>query len=121
MKKKIGDRIRKIRESKDFTQENMADELGITFGAYSKIERGETDPNTSRLEQIAAILKVNVTDFFEYRSPSVQVAEDIKQYGFAAKEEVESLTKLVQSLAREIEKMRQELSHLSIRKARKVK
>jgi transcriptional regulator with XRE-family HTH domain len=39
VKKVIGTRIRKLRESKDYTQENMAAELEITAGAYA-IERG---------------------------------------------------------------------------------
>lgn len=120
MKKNIGDRIRKIRESMELTQENMADELGITFGAYSKIERGQTDPNTTRLMQIAKILKVNVTEFFEEKAGAL-AAEEMMNYGFAAKEDVEILTKLVQSLAKEIEQMKQQLARQSKEKPKKIK
>lgn len=65
MKKTIGYRIRKLREQKDYSQGNMATELGITPGAYAKIERGETDPSATRLMQIANILEVDVTTFFK--------------------------------------------------------
>ncbi|MFX6803654.1 helix-turn-helix transcriptional regulator, partial [Acinetobacter baumannii] len=51
MKESIGYRIRKLREQKDYTQDNMGAELGITPGAYAKIERDETDPSASRLIQ----------------------------------------------------------------------
>lgn len=64
MKKTIGYRIRKLREQKDYSQGNMAAELGITPGAYAKIERGETDPSVTRLIQIAGILEVDVASFF---------------------------------------------------------
>lgn len=65
MKKTIGYRIRKLREQKDYSQGNMATELGITPGAYAKIERGETDPSATRLLQIASILEVDVATFFK--------------------------------------------------------
>lgn len=104
--KKVGDRIRKIRVSKDYSQENMADELKITTSAYSKIERGMTDANASRLIQIAKVLDVNVADFFS--DPSA-FKEDTGKYGYATREEVENLGRLVSILAKEIEKLREEL------------
>jgi len=69
--KEVGHRIRKIREAKDLNQQNMADKLEITAGAYAKIERGETDPSISRLFQIAAILKTDVVSFIKDATPSV--------------------------------------------------
>ncbi|HMG67749.1 MAG TPA: helix-turn-helix transcriptional regulator, partial [Chitinophagaceae bacterium] len=74
MKNNVGYRIKKLREARDFSRGQVAQELGITPGAYYKIERGETDPSVGRLEQIAAILKVNITDFFT--DPQVQVTVD---------------------------------------------
>ena len=107
MKKAVGEKIRRIRESKGFSRETVADEIGITHGAYSKIERGESDPNTQRLEQIAKILKVSVTDFFEDAATSFK--EDSGKYGYATKTEVENLGKLVNTILKEIEKLRDEL------------
>jgi len=69
--KEVGHRIRKIREAKDLNQQNMADKLNITAGAYAKIERGETDPSISRLFQIAAILKTDVVSFIKDATASV--------------------------------------------------
>ena len=63
--KEVGHRIRKIREAKDFNQQNMADKLGITAGAYAKIERGETDPSISRLFEIAEVLKVDIISLIQ--------------------------------------------------------
>jgi transcriptional regulator with XRE-family HTH domain len=55
---KIGDRIRVCRAEKKLSQENVAQELGISVTAYSKIERGQTNVSIGRLEQIATCLDV---------------------------------------------------------------
>ncbi len=121
MIKKIGERISRLRKTKGFTQANMAEELGITTSSYSKIERGDTDANTSRLSQIAKILEVNISDFFEEKPVHQLAADEIKNYGFAPKEDVEHLTKLVQSIAKEMEKMREEIAKLNSAKGKKKK
>jgi transcriptional regulator with XRE-family HTH domain len=45
-------KIKLIRSLKSWTQEEVANKLGITTHSYAKIERGETDVNFSRLQQI---------------------------------------------------------------------
>ena len=55
---KLGYKIRKIRESKDFTQEYMAQQLNISQNVYSKLERGEVKITTDRLTMISEILQV---------------------------------------------------------------
>lgn len=51
--------IRKIRESKGFTQDYLAMKLAISQNAYSKIELGYTKITVERLFQIARILEVD--------------------------------------------------------------
>ncbi len=58
----VAARIRSIRKGKDFTQEYMATKLGITPGAYAKMERGETDPSLTRLKEIAVIFKTTLNE-----------------------------------------------------------
>jgi transcriptional regulator with XRE-family HTH domain len=55
---KIGDRIRVCRVERKLSQENVANEIGISITAYSKIERGLTNVSIGRLEQIATCLNV---------------------------------------------------------------
>jgi transcriptional regulator with XRE-family HTH domain len=45
---------------KKLTQENIANDLGISVTAYSKIERGKTNISITRMEQIAEALDVNI-------------------------------------------------------------
>lgn len=62
----VAHKIKKLRELKNLTQEYMADELGITQGAYSKIENGETDLSLSKLDKIAEILGVSAKEIVNF-------------------------------------------------------
>ncbi len=100
MKTTLGQKIRKIRQARDFTQDNMAYELGITKGAYSKIEREESNISIKRLEEIAKVLGVEVADFFKETKAGVEDSQ--KNYGFATKGDVEEIVKMIQELAKEV-------------------
>jgi transcriptional regulator with XRE-family HTH domain len=54
----LGQKIKKLRELKNFTQSHIASELGITQSAYSKMELGETEVSYSKLEKIAEVLGI---------------------------------------------------------------
>jgi transcriptional regulator with XRE-family HTH domain len=62
--KSIGKNIRTLRHQRGWSQEDVANRLGISIPAFSKIETGVTDINLSRLEQIANIYEVNVVQLF---------------------------------------------------------
>lgn len=63
---KIGDKIRSLRTIKGYSQENMADLLGISSVAYGDIERSKTDVSHSRLEQIAKALDIELITLLSY-------------------------------------------------------
>lgn len=58
--------IRRIRESKDYTQDYLAVKLNISQNAYSKIELGYTKITVERLFQIAQILEVDPVDLINF-------------------------------------------------------
>lgn len=62
MRDELSEKIRLIRLSKNLSQQNIADELGITVFAYSNMERGVTEITIQRLKKIAQILQVNLND-----------------------------------------------------------
>jgi len=57
----IARNIKQIRELKSYTQDYMAQELGISQSAYVKIEQGTTTLKIDRLQQIADILEVDLS------------------------------------------------------------
>ncbi len=55
-------KIRKERENKDFSQDYLAEKLGITQKAYSKIETGETNLSLERIKIITEILEMDLIE-----------------------------------------------------------
>jgi transcriptional regulator with XRE-family HTH domain len=123
VKDTIGQKIRRIRNSKDLTQDNMAYELGITKSAYSKIERGETSITINRLYEIANILEVDITDFFGPSTSSHKAEDSQKNYGFATKGDIEEIVKVIEKLAKEVSVLKAglEIDRKKISKRRKRK
>ena len=66
LEKIIGNKIRSLRVLKELSQENVAEMLNISVTAYSKIERGETDVQLSRLNQIANVFKVSIEEILNF-------------------------------------------------------
>lgn len=62
----IGQKIRKIRELKGFSQEYVANKLELTQKAYSNIENGKTKLDFDRLEAISKILEVEVMNILSF-------------------------------------------------------
>ncbi|MGK6317455.1 helix-turn-helix domain-containing protein [Neorhizobium sp. DT-125] len=61
----VGSRIRLRRTTLKISQEKLADGLGITFQQVQKYEKGTNRVGASRLQQIATILNVSASYFFE--------------------------------------------------------
>ncbi|WP_234737048.1 helix-turn-helix domain-containing protein [Tellurirhabdus bombi] len=68
----IGAQIRQLRQQKGYSQENMADILGISTTAYGDIERGKTDLTLSRLQQISIALGTNMQELLGEALPQPQ-------------------------------------------------
>ena len=75
--KLVGDNIRLKRVLLGLSQASVAEELGITSQQVQKYEKGANRIGASRLEQIAKILKVTPTFFFQ----------DLKTVGKSEQEE----------------------------------
>ncbi|PWN70072.1 XRE family transcriptional regulator [Chryseobacterium phosphatilyticum] len=60
--KVCGQNIRKIRRSRDLTQEYMAFEMGISQKAYSDIENSKVKINLEILTKISDILDIKPSD-----------------------------------------------------------
>ncbi|PKP18232.1 MAG: hypothetical protein CVU07_02425 [Bacteroidetes bacterium HGW-Bacteroidetes-23] len=58
MNKNIGQKIRKVRELKGFTQEYMANKLAISQRAYSKMENNETKLDWEKIELVSSVLGI---------------------------------------------------------------
>jgi transcriptional regulator with XRE-family HTH domain len=61
----VGNRVRARRLMLDMSQTELGDALGITFQQVQKYEKGANRIGASRLQNIADVLQVPITFFFE--------------------------------------------------------
>jgi transcriptional regulator with XRE-family HTH domain len=69
-----GQKLRIIREFRNYSQEHIANRLGISQNAYSRIENNQTKVTTDRLRQLAAILGVPPEDLLSDKDPVIHFA-----------------------------------------------
>ena len=67
----INQNLRKLRESNSFTQQQLADYLGINRSAYSNYELGERQPPLEVLEKAANLFGCELSLFFEENPQAV--------------------------------------------------
>src|SRR5476651_133612 len=70
--KSVGRNIRTLRHQRSWSQEDIANRLGISIPAFSKIETGVTDINLSRLEQIAKIYEISVVNLITLEEEHIE-------------------------------------------------
>lgn len=67
-KEKFGNYIRRIREEKQMSREELAEALYVTVDAVCKWETGKRYPDFDRVTDLADTLGVTVQDIFENSS-----------------------------------------------------
>lgn len=98
----VGEVLRQRRKLAGYTQERLADSIGLTFQQIQKYEMGRNRVSASRLYQFARILETPVSVFFEgynddsAANASVSVAEN-KQASFQGKDDYDEESDVMKS------------------------
>lgn len=74
MNKQLGSRIKALRNAKSYTQEYVADKLGISRQKYARIENGSNSITLDILTKIAGLLDVTVGDITRVLDETPEVA-----------------------------------------------
>lgn len=61
----LGKRLKTLRENRELSQENLADELKVSQSAYSKWESGQTDISYQTLCKIAEFYGTTMSELLE--------------------------------------------------------
>jgi transcriptional regulator with XRE-family HTH domain len=74
----IGEKIREYRRRKDFTQAELAEQVGINKQNISRYESGKSEPRKSTLQKLADALEVSTDELLGLREASAdnQVPQD---------------------------------------------
>lgn len=105
-------KIKQIRELKNFTQEYMAQKLGLSTRAYSKIETGETQLTINRLNEISAILEVQPMEVLGF--------DDKKVFNFYNSNDINNVKnmnmpeKLIQQYEETIQSLKEQIQLLKL-------
>ena len=67
--KQIAMRIEDLRESSDYTVEQMAEMLSVSVDEYRKYENGEADMSISFLVKLSEVLNVDMTELLTGQAP----------------------------------------------------
>ena len=81
--KTLGEKFRILRQKKGVNQKAMAELLDISIPAYSKLETSITDPNFSRINQIAEVHNLTLRELLdvgeEGPNEEVKLIEQLKE------------------------------------------
>lgn len=119
----IGEKVRKVRELKQLSQEEMAHKLHMTPNNYAKLERGEIKMRVERLEQIANIFNMDAGDLLSLDKKNFIYIIDNEIGNLSANNDMynfQDLTeilaqkdKLIEQQAQQIEQQAQQIKFLS--------
>jgi GTP pyrophosphokinase len=73
----IGSNLKNLREERDFTQDQVAEALGVSFQAVSSWERDEYKPDTDKLIRLAEFYDVSVSAIAEERQKAFKTKDAI--------------------------------------------
>ena len=87
---KIGNLIKELRKEKNYTQEQLAEKLGVTNKAVSKWETGRGMPDLAIIQELSKILGITVSTLLngeENKEEEViikllKIIENLKQFYF---------------------------------------
>jgi len=82
--KKLGKKIKQIRNSLGLSQMDLAEKIGVSFQQIQKYEKGATKISVLRLQQISEALGIPIFSFFE-TSATPTVSESQISYSTSAK------------------------------------
>ena len=83
----ISANIKKYRELKGFTREDIAGELDMSVSGYSKIERGEIDITIPKLQRISDVLGVSTSDMLNLDVTNIfNISNNQQVQGLGSKE-----------------------------------
>jgi transcriptional regulator with XRE-family HTH domain len=74
----IGAKLQRVRMRANEKQSNIAEAMNVSSTTYSKHEHGKVDFTVTKLKQIAAYFRVNLSDFLDEGIEIPRLLKDLK-------------------------------------------
>ncbi len=101
IKKQLGSKIKRLRQKKGYTQEQLAEKMGIATRTLSGIEIGENFVTAETLEKVFDVLEVSGSELFAFdhlKSQEELIEEIVSDlYNIKDREKIETIYKIVKA------------------------
>lgn len=105
IKKQLGAKIKRLRQNRGLTQEQLAEKIDIATRTLCGIENGENFLTAETLEKIMAILKVSSSELFafDHLKPQEELIDEIVNdlHNIKDREKIETIYKLIKATINE--------------------
>lgn len=105
IKKQLGSKIKRIRQKRGLTQEQLAEQIGIATRTLSGIEIGENFVTAETLEKVFDVLKISSSELFAFdhirpkEELIKEIVSDIKNLD--DREKIETIYKIIKATINE--------------------
>lgn len=83
MTNNVAEKIKRLRKSKGFSQDDMAERMHISQSAYARIESGESHSWAAHIEKLSEILEVKPEDFLTDETNNLEQENTDQKGGMA--------------------------------------
>lgn len=118
MTNNVAEKIKRLRKSKGFSQEDMAEKLHISQSAYARIESGESHSWAAHIEKLSEIFEVKPENFLTDETNNLE-QENTEQKGGMAFQFVGTINtinslseKLIEQYEERIEELKEKIKEL---------
>ncbi len=110
MNRTVGAKIRHLRKTRGYSQEEVAEKLNISQSAYARIENGESQSWASHIEQLSTIFDVKPKSFLSKQKESSPIKKQKNK--LQLQDTLIALDEVYQKLIEQYEKRLQEKDEL---------
>ncbi len=98
----LKDKIKELRKSHKYSQQDLADLLGVSRQSVSKWEKGESNPDLAKIMQMSKTFNVSFDEFLADKDPEEEEAASAKERSAEAKREETAKKRIAEQIREEI-------------------
>lgn len=106
----VNEKVRFLREAQGWSQEEMAEKVGLSVHGYAKIERGETQLNIPRLRQICEVLNYDLLELMALGEKNIVYFQESGN-NTGNNNSINIINPTSENLVSEIAQLKQTISH----------
>ena len=71
------DRLRRIRVLKNYSQEYVAEQIGVSLSTYARYELGKIDIGFNSIKQLASLYNLSIDELLHFGDPNYQQGDPV--------------------------------------------